>query len=93
MRFDLTRQPFIEVEVFSSTRERGHIEYEFERSKVVEDLVESLEILSDIDDSSNVHFRFGVEIAQGGVKELSIDLMETKEDELVRRMTGEEGGE
>jgi len=90
VRLDLTRQPFIQVEVLPPASESCHIENEFERSEVVENLVEGLEILSDVDDSGDVHFGFSIEISKSGIQELSIDLVETEENELVGRVTGEE---
>jgi hypothetical protein len=93
VRLDLTRQPLVEVEVFPATRQGRHIESELERSKVLEDFVEGFEVLSDVDNASDVHFRFRVEVAESGVEELRIDLVETEEDELMRRVTGEEGRE
>ena len=89
VHLELTREPLLEVEVLASARKRRQVEREDERTEF-EDLVEGFEVLSNVDDAGHVHLGFGVKVAQSGKEEVAVDLVQTEEDELVRRVTGQE---
>ena len=89
---DLSCEPLVEVEVLAATGECGEVEGEEEGAQV-ENEVEDLEILRDVQDSRDVDLGLGVVVPEGGQEVLRIGLEDAEEDELVRRLTAEEGRE